>query len=182
MKERSIYPRRLTQFYWGATGPIPGDTPELCGNLVSNHYFVDSNQAGHFMIYTTLVICLHRTPYITANAKLLSRIIHQTPTLWLSALRQNSHYMTKNVTYLLSLSSRIKGGRNSFHVILHNQDFLNQNFLSDQLIFPQPRLSVLHVTVLFTSWACSSCGLTSSRSRVRTSFRCSISIMFEGTE
>jgi hypothetical protein len=59
---------------------------------------------------------------------------------------------------------------------------LDDPFLFEIFNFPQPRLSVLQVAVSFTSWACYSCGLTSSRSRVRTSFRCSISIMFEGTE
>jgi hypothetical protein len=39
------------QLYQVATEPIPGDTLELCGNLVSNHCFVDSNQAGRFMIH-----------------------------------------------------------------------------------------------------------------------------------
>ena len=117
----------------GATGPIPGDTPELCRNLVSNQYFVDSIQAAHFMIHMIHDICLQRT---------------------LCRVRTSSQ---------CPISIMFEGTIPNFN-------------------FPQPRLSVLHVAVSFTSWACYSCGLTSSRSRVRTSFWCFISIMFEGTE
>jgi hypothetical protein len=54
---------------------------------------------------------------------------------------------------------------------------------------PQNVISIFHsqryqygMLLQFIFWACYSCSLTSSRSRVRTSFQCSISIMVEGTE
>jgi hypothetical protein len=48
LRQEAIYPRQLTWFYRGVMEPIPGDTPEPCGNLVFNHYFIDANQARGF--------------------------------------------------------------------------------------------------------------------------------------
>jgi hypothetical protein len=42
----------------------------------------------------------------------------------------------------------------------------------DSCINFQPRLSVWQAVILFTSWACNSCGLPTSRFDLRTSHRC----------
>ena len=51
--------------------PIPGDTPEPCGNLVSNHYFIDANLAGHFMIHD---ICYLFTDNTIQSANFISML------------------------------------------------------------------------------------------------------------
>ena len=55
LQQEATFPRQLTWFYWGAMEPIPGDTPEPSGNIVSNYSFIltsssrELHQAEHFI-------------------------------------------------------------------------------------------------------------------------------------
>ena len=57
LRQEPTFPRWLTWFYWGAMEPIPGDAPELSGNIVSNYSFILTSssralyQAEHFIKY-----------------------------------------------------------------------------------------------------------------------------------
>ena len=54
-RQETTFPRQLTWFYRGAMEPIPGDTPEPSGNIVSNYSFIltsssrELHQAEHFI-------------------------------------------------------------------------------------------------------------------------------------
>ena len=57
-------------FYQGAKEPIPGDAPELHGNVVSTHCFVDVDHVGN------LVTCCSRTGILI--------FVNRAPIIWYS--------------------------------------------------------------------------------------------------
>ena len=58
---------QLHDFYHGAKEPIPWDTPEPCGNVVSSYCFVDVDHAGNLVTHHTqtgILIFVNRAPII----------------------------------------------------------------------------------------------------------------------
>jgi hypothetical protein len=54
-------------FYQGAVEPIPGDTPEPHGNLVSTHCFVDADHAGNVVAHCSqsgILLFVNRAPIL----------------------------------------------------------------------------------------------------------------------